>query len=751
MKQKKKDKRKQAFFGAKCVLLAAAILMIAVSTILGYTNPALYARGVCTVVDIAALLIITLVMFFEVKPYLDLSDSGIRSIYREKDIEIENFGKFNRMLEKNSFQYHFQPIVNAKNGSIYAYEALMRSPKEIGLSPREILKYAEISQQLYGIEYFTFYNTLRIYRGNSEKFAGRKMFLNSIPSVTLSEKDLAQLQREFGDIGENTVVEILEDDQDTRDSCVYFEKLRKMFGCQIAIDDYGNGYSNEMKLLNNNPNYIKIDISLISSIDSDTKKQLLVSNIIKFASQYGIKVLAEGVETKEELQTLIELGVDLIQGFCCARPNPEILAEINPEIRDFIVEENIRCSRFDNDRRVYTASDGETISLLELAIKKYGRIYVESGTVTITGEAKHPIDITIATAPESDCTVILENANIISSAEGACVQIGPRGNLKLRLSGENTMNKEGILVPASSGLILCGNGNLVINGSRNNGVGIGNSLSEEFGSITIETEGKISIICSGDKIACVGGGKQVEDSAVRFLNGTIEIRGNGIQCVGVGSSHGSFCFTCTAFLNVNVSGNSVIGIGCLNGFPNLEISAGKVQIEAGGDQIAGIGAFNGENGRIALSGGKIEVIVRGKDAVCVGSLEGGLEILCSAEYINAIGEGTRVCGIGNGSSSGSLTIAGGTVRVNVLSAFPRWFGSVGKPVVITSGNILFNPMREPLNAVNSFGEPLLPETIDSNSFEKRLITPNSDYLYRAMKIPEADILQVFIPEGALTK
>ena len=159
----------------------------------------------------------------------------------------------------------------------------MRSRSDIGLNPHEILKYAEISHMLYSIEQFTFFNALRIYKENKDKFGNKKIFINSIPSVTLSEADLRKLTEQYSSISQNVVIEILESASDNEESIDAFEQLRNILNCQIAIDDYGSGYSNDMKLLNNNPNYIKIDISLISSIDTDLKKQLLVANLIKFA------------------------------------------------------------------------------------------------------------------------------------------------------------------------------------------------------------------------------------------------------------------------------------------------------------------------------------------------------------------------------------------------------------------------------------------------------------------------------------
>lgn len=756
------NNRKGTFFGAKCVLLAIAILMIAGGIVFGSIYPELEEKEIWTVIDIVALLVISTVMILEVKPYLQSKNVGIRNIYREKDIEIEKFGKFNRMVAKNNFRYNFQPIADAKTGDIFAYEALMRSPADVGLSPREILKYAEISQQLYSIEYYTFYNTLRAYFVNREKFAGRKVFINSIPSVFLNEKDLTVMTELYGDITANTVVEILEDDEDTEESCRYFEQLRERFGCLIAIDDYGSGYANEMKLLNNNPNFIKVDISLISSIDSDMKKQLLVSNIIKFASQYGIRVLAEGVETKEELETLLELGVDLLQGFYLARPSAEILPELSAEVRDFIVSENIRRSQLDNDRKIYTAKDGETVSALELAVQKYGSVHLERGTLTVTGEPKHPIEVTLSTGAGADCTIRLQNVNL-SGISGRCVEVGQRGSLILELEGENTLNREGILVPEGASLKIRGDGSLTVNGSRNDGVGIGNRFSEAFGDITLEMNGSVSINSSGDRVVCIGGGKQTEGTAIRLLRGTVAVGGRGIQAVGIGCASGPLCFTSSAALTVDVSGNHVTGIGCGTGFADIEILGGNVRISAEGDQVTGIGVHDGQNLKIALSGGRIESSVRGKEAVCIGSFSGTAEIAaCGAEFVNAYAEGTSVLGIGSGggsaesengevgSADGSLTVSGGTVRSFLLAGERRWFGTREQNIVITGGNIVSNA-TVPIAATNSFGEPLAALTVEGDSYERRFSTEKSNYLYRAVKIPEAEFLRVYIPESCVSE
>lgn len=88
----------------------------------------------------------------------------------------------------------------------------------------------------------------------------------------------------------------------------------------FALDDYGSGYSNERSLLKLSPHYIKIDLSIIRHIDTDANKRQIVPNTVSYAHQRGMKVVAEGLETPEEIETVLSLSVDLLQGFFLARP-----------------------------------------------------------------------------------------------------------------------------------------------------------------------------------------------------------------------------------------------------------------------------------------------------------------------------------------------------------------------------------------------------------------------------------------------
>jgi EAL domain-containing protein (putative c-di-GMP-specific phosphodiesterase class I) len=86
-------------------------------------------------------------------------------------------------------------------------------------------------------------------------------------------------------------------------------------GYRFAVDDAGSGYAGLGSIANLEPDFIKLDISLITGIDTNLIKQNLVETMVRFANEQGARVIAEGVERAEELSTIVELGVHLAQGF----------------------------------------------------------------------------------------------------------------------------------------------------------------------------------------------------------------------------------------------------------------------------------------------------------------------------------------------------------------------------------------------------------------------------------------------------
>ncbi|MBE5886868.1 MAG: EAL domain-containing protein [Lachnospiraceae bacterium] len=240
------------------------------------------------------------------------------------------------ILDNNLFTYHFQPIVRAKDGSIYAYEALMRTNVEPRVSPLQVIKYAEHLGRLYDVEKATFFNVMSCIEDNKELFDGKKVFINSIPGKQLEGEDANHLAVKLRKFSSSVVVELTEQTEADDEALERMKDGFRSMGVETAVDDYGTGYSNIINLLRYAPNYVKIDRMLLTGIQDNLQKQHFVKSIIGFAHENNFKALAEGVETTQELETVISLGVDLIQGYYTARPGAEIVQEISEEIREEI-------------------------------------------------------------------------------------------------------------------------------------------------------------------------------------------------------------------------------------------------------------------------------------------------------------------------------------------------------------------------------------------------------------------------------
>lgn len=245
---------------------------------------------------------------------------------------------FTLLIEQNLFRYCFQPIVDAKTGDIYAYEALMRTDDSIHMTPFEILNAASQCGRLYDIERATLYNVMEHYVHTAQVFGGKKVFINLIPGYFLNEADYEMIGIKYGEYMDNFVFEITEQNTLSDDE---LDRIKKLGGSsrsnQVAVDDYGTGHSNIVNLLRYSPQIIKIDRFLITDIDKDVNKQMFIKSTIDFARLNGIKVLAEGVETSEEMKTVISFGVDYIQGYYTGRPVFDPISEIEESIREEIL------------------------------------------------------------------------------------------------------------------------------------------------------------------------------------------------------------------------------------------------------------------------------------------------------------------------------------------------------------------------------------------------------------------------------
>lgn len=254
-------------------------------------------------------------------------------LYQASETEREKLRAFRRVLREGRFCYVYQPIVDTRTGQVHAYEALLRVEDEEFSGTEEFLRMARKENALDEIERMTWHNALSGFRRLMEDglvSAEARIFINSQVGRLLGPEEQKELIRQFGDLRENTVMEVVETD----DVSAHLSRLRdgslELYARCFALDDFGTGYNSEKNLLELMPRYVKLDMVLVRKVHEHGDRQRLISGLIGFAHEQNMLVLAEGVESLAELACLLDLGVDLIQGFLLARParTPE---ELNPD------------------------------------------------------------------------------------------------------------------------------------------------------------------------------------------------------------------------------------------------------------------------------------------------------------------------------------------------------------------------------------------------------------------------------------
>ncbi len=255
--------------------------------------------------------------------------------------------ELDKIIDGKYIKTVFQPIVSLRDGSVIGYEALSRVTCESAIAnPEELFRIAGESSRLWDLELLcrsTALQTAYLKTGITLK---KKLFLNVNPDVMHDTKFRQGFTKEYlknyGAVPEDIIFEITErnaaSDMEGFHGAVSHYKDQNY---KIAIDDAGAGYSGLNLISDINPHYIKLDMNLIRNIDKDSIKFALVKSMTELSHVANISLVAEGVETQEELATLIDLGVQYAQGYYLQRPD-EQMKEPAPDVLGFIIEANRR-------------------------------------------------------------------------------------------------------------------------------------------------------------------------------------------------------------------------------------------------------------------------------------------------------------------------------------------------------------------------------------------------------------------------
>nr|WP_038497630.1 EAL domain-containing protein [Janthinobacterium agaricidamnosum] len=228
------------------------------------------------------------------------------------------------------FEYAYQPIVSMRTRSIYAHEALVRGPR--GETAGSIL--AKVNDD----NRYRFDQACRVKAVAGAARLGMQEFLsiNFLPNAVIRPevciRSTFEAARIYNFPTNRIIFEVTEGEQvKDRAHLVNIFRQYNGLGFQTAIDDFGAGYAGLNLLAEYQPSIVKIDMDLVRDIDSKPARQIIVRAITSMCRELGIRVLAEGIETRGERDFLHASGVELMQGYWFCKPIFQGLGKIRSE------------------------------------------------------------------------------------------------------------------------------------------------------------------------------------------------------------------------------------------------------------------------------------------------------------------------------------------------------------------------------------------------------------------------------------
>jgi diguanylate cyclase (GGDEF)-like protein len=226
----------------------------------------------------------------------------------------------------------FQPLVSLATGRISGFEALTRFKQPPQRRPDEWFLLAQRVGLGPALEAHAIKSALDV----SGRPPGTYLSLNLSPSTLTAPEVQSVLPQDLSGL----VIEVTEHELAADDSILDADlKSLRERGARVAVDDAGAGYAGLQQLMRVAPDLIKLDRSLVTDVDSDPAKQALVDSFVRFGRRTGAQVVAEGIETEEELRALADLDVAYGQGYFLAKPGPAW-----PTISPWIAERLLRRS-----------------------------------------------------------------------------------------------------------------------------------------------------------------------------------------------------------------------------------------------------------------------------------------------------------------------------------------------------------------------------------------------------------------------
>lgn len=277
----------------------------------------------------------------QVEPTLRIERAIYRSVDRARERcrldrarrQSGRLAELRRMLDHRDVVIRFQPIVDLSSGAVHGVEALSAAPHAGTFeNPEMLFAFAEQSDVIVDLERLC--RNLAVQRSAALLPADGKLFLNCSAHAFADPQllsDLAGGAESLGAAPGSVVLEVTE-----RVAITEWRAFRRTLdqareaGLLVAIDDMGSGYSSLHSVAEIEPDYLKFDLSLIHGIHRSPIKRDLFETLVSLADKIGARGIAEGIEEREEFDTVRDLGVTLGQGYFFARPaTPDAWGEVH--------------------------------------------------------------------------------------------------------------------------------------------------------------------------------------------------------------------------------------------------------------------------------------------------------------------------------------------------------------------------------------------------------------------------------------
>jgi EAL domain-containing protein (putative c-di-GMP-specific phosphodiesterase class I) len=247
-----------------------------------------------------------------------------RRTFEEAESESTRFKKLlQKVISNEQVSVRYQPIIEMRANRTFGFEALSYTDNVPGLEDAEMLFNLAEESDL-SVELNRLCRRLALSGAQGWPF-NLKLFLNtdprSIEDIGRDDTEFVGLLRETDIKPESVVLEITERSAITK--LAEFKEIIKHFreiGVRIAIDDAGAGYASLNAIASLQPDFLKFDMALVRGIDKDRVKQELLATLQNLARKVNARIIAEGIETENEYKTLLDMGVELGQGYFISPP-----------------------------------------------------------------------------------------------------------------------------------------------------------------------------------------------------------------------------------------------------------------------------------------------------------------------------------------------------------------------------------------------------------------------------------------------